>query len=228
MILLCFAIGLLTTHGSQAEGEDYSIQLGSRQFYTGEEIPSIGAEPDFIPLNRIDWLNDLLSANPILDNTVIHIKKLNQTSDFLWSPTGPGDVYIYPEPVPEHLRLPGYTVNSFSKNSVRLLYLTPKSSNKQFALGCSAEKDSETYEYCGLRARYPLDPRIIVLTRIYQPPPTDELIEFFDDIAEITVGIALCLDITDQRDINAKKEARAYLETDQGYLSRFCEHAVSS
>lgn len=228
MILLCFAVGLLTAHALQADDEHHAIQLGSRVFYTGEEIPSIGTESDFIQLNRIDWLNDLLKAKPLLNNTVIHIDKLNRTSDFLWSPTGPGGRYLFAEPVPEHLRLPGFTVNSPGENSVRLLHLTPKTSIKQFALGCSAEKDSETFEYCGLTARYPLDPRIIVLTRIYQPPPIDELVEFFDDIAEISVGIALCLDITDQQDAAVKQKTETYLKPDKANTPRLCDPAISS
>ncbi|SLN73690.1 hypothetical protein [Ruegeria meonggei] len=228
MLLLCFIFCLFASSASQADNEQHVIRLGSRVFYTGEEIPSVGVEPNFIPLNRIDWLNEILGTKPTLKNTVIHIDLLNRTSEFLWSPTGPSDAYIHPEPVPEHLRLPGYTVNSSSENSLRLLYLTPKTSNKQFALGCSAERDSKTFEYCGLTARYPLDPRIIILTRIYHPPPVDELAAFFEDIAEISVGIALCLDVTDEHNGSTKQETKAYLEGKKEGNNSFCDAALSS
>lgn len=162
---------------------------------------------------------------PILDYTVIQIKRLNQDSDFLWSPNVPGRLYRYPEPVPKHLRLPGYTMNSSGPDSARRVYLTPNSAEKLFAVACSAERESTTYEFCGLTARYPLDPRIVVLTRIYKPPPMDQLDAYFNEVAELTVGIALCLDVTDQIEKDAKQPVRMYLT--EGHATP-CVDGISS
>ncbi|WP_170403715.1 hypothetical protein [Ruegeria arenilitoris] len=209
-ILFAFALVLPSASALQAE-EDFVVQLNTRTFYAGEDYWGWDTDTNFLPINRLDWLNEMLMGMPILDHTVIHIKQLNQDSDFLMSPTGPGGWYTNPEPVPEHLRLPGYTVNTGEGSGFRLLHLTPNSSPIQYSLGCTAERGSETYEYCGLSARYPLDPRVIVLTRIYNPPSMDQLDAFFKDVAELTVGIALCLDITDKNEKNAQQSVREYL-----------------
>ena len=209
---ILFALSLVLPRASALHAEeDILVQLNTRTFYAGQDYWGWEIDTNFLPINRLDWLNEMLTEISILDYTVIHIKRLNQDSDFLWSPLGPGKFYKYPDPVPEHLRLPGYTVNSTSQESIRLLRVTPDSPRKHFSLGCSAEKDSETFEYCGLSARYPLDPRVIVLTRIYNPPPVDQLDAYFKEIAELTVGIALCLDITDQMQKDVSQSVRAYL-----------------
>ncbi|WP_170362269.1 hypothetical protein [Ruegeria arenilitoris] len=209
-ILTFLGFVLTSVTALQAE-EDILVHLNTRTFYAGEDFWGRDSDAKFLPINRLDWLDELLKEVPILDRTVIHIKQLNQDSNFLMSPTGPGGWYTNPEPVPEHLRLPGYTVNTGEGSGFRLLHLTPNSSPIQYSLGCSAERDSETYESCGLRARYPLDPRVIVLTRIYNPPSMDQLDAFFKEIAELTVGIALCLDVTDQNEKNAQQSVREYL-----------------
>ncbi|WP_170414633.1 hypothetical protein [Ruegeria arenilitoris] len=208
--LTFLGFGLASVSALHAE-EEIVVQLNTRTFYAGEDFSGRDSDAKFLPINRLDWLNEMLKEIPLLDNTVIHIKQLNPGSDSLWSPTGPGGGYPYPEPIPNHLRLPGYTVHSSGQDGFRLLYLTPKSSQKQYAIGCTAERDSNTYEWCGLRARYPLDPLVMVLTRIYNPPSMDQLDAFFKEIAELTVGIALCLDVTDQNEKNAQQSVREYL-----------------
>jgi len=209
-ILFVFSLVLPSASALQAE-EDFVVQLNTRTFYAGEDYWGWDTDTNFLPINRLDWLDEMLMGMPILDHTVIHIKQLNQDSDFLMSPTGPGGWYTNPEPVPEHLRLPGYTVNTGEGSGFRLLHLTPNSAEKLFAVACSAERDSTTYEFCGLIAHYPLDPRVIVLTRIYNPPSMDQLDAFFKEVAELTVGIALCLDITDKNEKNAQQSVREYL-----------------
>ncbi|MTI02432.1 hypothetical protein [Roseibium sp. RKSG952] len=207
-----FVLSLVLPNASSLQAEeDIVVQLGTRTFYAGEDYWGRESEDKFLPLNRLDWLNEILKESPILDRTVIHIDQLNRDSDFLWSPTGPGGWYTNSEAVPERFRLPGYTVNTGEGGGFGLMYLTPNSSEKQYALGCSAEIESETYEFCGLRARYPLDPRIIVKTRIYHPPPMDQLDAYFEKVAELTVSIALCLDITDQLKQDARQLVREYL-----------------
>lgn len=206
-------------------GEAIVVQLNTRTFYAGEDFRGRDSEDKFLPFNRLDWLDELLKELPILDRTVIHIDQLDMDSDFLWSPTGPSGWYSNSDSVPEHLRLPGYTVNTGAGGGFRLLYLTPNSSQKQYALGCSAEKESETYEFCVLRARYPLDPRIIVKTRIYDPPPMDQLDAYFKEVAELTVSIALCLDITEQLEKDVKQTVREHLA--KAYATR-CDGGVSS
>ncbi len=223
-ILFVLCLVLPSASALQAE-EAIVVQLNTRTFYAGEDFRGRDSEDKFLPLNRLDWLDEILKKLPILDRTVVHIDQLNTDSDFLWSPTGPGGWYTNSESVPEHLRLPGYTVNTGEGGGFRLLYLTPNSSKKQYALGCSAEKEPETYEFCVLRARYPLDPRIIDKTRIYNPPSMDQLDAHFNEIAALTVSIALCLDVTDQIEINAKQSVREYLAEGQ---TTHCVDGLSS
>jgi hypothetical protein len=223
-ILFVFSLVLPSASALQAE-EDFVVQLNTRTFYAGEDYWGRDTDTNFLPINRLDWLNEMLMGMPILDHTVIHVKQLNQDSDFLMSRTGPGGWYTNPKPVPEHLRLPGYTVNTGEGSGFRLMHLTPNSSPIQYSLGCTAERDSETYEYCGLWARYPLDPRVIVQTRIYNPPPMDQLDKYFQEVAELTVGIALCLDITDQMEKNAVQSVRGYLVGEDKSL---CADGLSS
>ena len=223
-ILFVLSLVLPRASASQAE-EDIVVQLNTRTFYAGEDYWGWDADTNFLPINRLDWLNEMLMEMPVLDYTVIHIKQLNKDSDFLWSPNGPSRFYRYPEPVPEHLRLPGYTVNSSGPDSTRRLYLTPSSAEKLFAVACSANDDLTAYAYCGLTARYPLDPRIIVLTRIYKPPPMDQLDAYFNAIAELTVGIAICLDVTEQIGKDAKQPMRKYLA--EGHTTH-CVDGLSS
>ncbi|MBO9448435.1 hypothetical protein [Ruegeria sp. R14_0] len=226
LIRLLFILGAVLPRASALHAEEeFLVQLNTRTFYAGQDYWGWEIDTNFLPINRLDWLNETLMGMPILDYTVVHIKQLNQDSDFLWSPNGPGRLYRYPEPVLKHLRLPGYTVNSSGPNSTRRVYLTPNSAEKLFAVACSAKEDSTTYEFCGLSARYPLDPRIIVLTRIYKPPPMDQMDAYFNAIAELTVGIALCLDVTDQIGKEAKKPVRKYLA--EGHTNH-CVDGLSS
>ncbi len=210
---ILFALSLVLTRASTLHAEeDFLVQLNTRTFYAGEDYWGRDTDTNFLPINRLDWLNERLMEIPILDSTVIHIKELNRGSESLWSPTGPGGWYTNSESVPAHLRLPGYRVNTGKGGGgFRLLNLTPDSAQRQYSLGCNAERDSETYEFCVLRARYPLDPLVMVMTRIYNPPPMDQITEFFDEIAELTVSIALCLDITDQMEKDAKQSVHEYL-----------------
>ena len=197
LVLLCIVPGTVRA-GSL-------VELGDRVFLVGEIPRATQVEPDFLPLNDVDWLHDILDRDPMLGpmRVVFLASEARTPPDLLFSERGiPGD-YGNSDLVPKEYRVPELRVEVSSSDAPGFThYLAMEKGNRPSWLSTCfvrhpAEDDRSTLSTCGISSAYPYDPGLLLTLRIYGPPEPDEIGAIFPGAAERMVEILTCLDVTE-------------------------------
>lgn len=196
LILIC-QVQLTLEATANDSSETGIIRMNTRLFDLGVDLDSLRRDPDFIPLNRADWLGQIIANDPLLQGEVIHIRVLPQPVTQLWSLPGPGLSFKYSENIPEELIFEGFETRSEAPDSSRFFYFLPKGNNPSFSATCWLDTPTRKHvTFCSLYATYPPDPNIFILARIYNPERYEDLPSSFRAIANRIREIAYCLDVT--------------------------------
>lgn len=122
-----------------ADPESHLVEMNSRVFDLSVDPAGLRRDADFIPLNRIPWLEDFLEEDPFLGRLVIQIKIGNIPVQYLFDFPGAGSVYKHSVSLPRSLTLDGYDVKSSVAGSrARLLYV-PRSKDELFSAYCALD-----------------------------------------------------------------------------------------
>jgi len=194
-------IGVLVALPLAAEGELGArlMPMNTRLFDLGVEEESLGRSPHFIPLNRAEWLGDLINEDPLLRGEVIHIRVLQQPVTQLWQFPGPASQYKYSDNIRTEFILPGYETRSSTPDNLGSFFFLPVGEDPDFSVTCSLDSPTRrVLTFCALYANYPPDPNIFILVRIYNPDRYRDLAARFRDIAQRVREIVYCLDVTDR------------------------------
>lgn len=178
------------------------VTLNTRTFDLGTDVASMRRDPDFVPMNDIDWLDPLLDADAVLGATVFHLAvmdKSNKSADALWSFDGFfGKDFQYKQNIPERFVIEGYETRSYHQSSFGRLMMIPLDPTADYSVTCDVEPNTDRVMYCGVWASYPPDPLIFLKARLYFPAPWNERRQQFGAIAARMREIAYCLDVTDK------------------------------
>lgn len=209
---LALAVAVLLAPGSARAQSDPShlVTLNNRTFDLATDVSKMRRDPDFVPMNEIDWLAPLLDADPLLGPVVFHLKVADpstKSASWMWRwegslTEGPGYGqsydYKYVDNIPVRFQIPGYETRSANDDGLGPVMMIPTDIAADYSVMCSPDRQSGKIIICIIIAAYPPDPLIYLQARLYAPEPWDKTREELDDIVARMREIAYCLDVTDR------------------------------
>ncbi|SEN35022.1 hypothetical protein SAMN04488103_104260 [Gemmobacter aquatilis] len=206
LIAALMAIGLAKAlHADPDPG--HLVTLNTRTFDLGIEVAKMRRDPDFVPMNEIDWLKPILDADPALGPTVFHIEMAHpsiKTAARLWEWGEAGKAgtlasrFRYTSHIPERFQLPGFETRSYHENGQGSVVMIPTDPSANFSVSCDLNPRTDALLFCVLYAAYPPDPLIFLKARLYHPAPQTIRSAPLHAIAARMREIASCLDVTVQ------------------------------
>lgn len=208
IVVLCILTG--SSLGALAQSpQDHLVTLNTRTFDLGIDVSKMRRDPDFIPVNDIDWLSPILDADPALGPTVFHIKMAhpsNVSINYLWEYVkNNAHDFPYATNIPDRFQIAGYQAWSANEDGLGRILLIPTDPDADYSIKCDQSRKTGEVEYCHILASYPPDPLIYLQARHYSPENWDETREELDDIVARMREITACLDVTD-REIELKAD----------------------
>lgn len=206
-MILAMVVFCLFSTGGQVAAEpqpEHLVTLNTRTFDLGVIVAEMRRTPDFIPMMDVDWLREILWADPDFGPaTVFHIDMThpsNGTAKHLWTFDPDWESYfVYTDNVPKKLQVPGMDVRSHTVDWTGDFKMVPMDPDAGFSVECGRNRSTQEPTVCVILASYPPDPLIYLKTRDYnQIMPWEDRFRRFDDIAAKMREIALCLDVTDR------------------------------
>lgn len=183
------------------------VVLNTRTFDLGIEVSKMRRDPDFVPMNEINWLKPILDTDPALGPVVFHLKMArpsNKTASWLWEW---GDVaedgtlasfHKFSGDIPELYQVPGFETRTSHENGKGSVAILPREADAEFSLECMPDNKTGDPNFCVLVASYPPDPLIYLKARLYYPPPDMIRSAPLHAIAARMREIAYCLDVTER------------------------------
>ncbi|MBL4917173.1 hypothetical protein [Szabonella alba] len=183
----------------QSKDDPNLVRISNRIFDLRMNATRLPRSSDFIPLNRVPWLRDLIGNDPILDGIVFHIQQTWVPADFLWAFPGPGDLHRSREGIPDRFIFDGYdTMASEPGGSGRSYMFVPDDPAEPYSIRCGTRTGRlDELSVCFLTVAYPPDNMIFLHARIYSPEPLEDLRGNFAAMAKRMREIAYCLDVTE-------------------------------
>ena len=197
---------------SQANPSDTLISLGTRVFDLRERSPILDrqVENEFVSLTDVDWIMDMTWSDPLLTNTVIHIKdqtRLFAGGEPTWAPDNRSR--FHPDPtLPSIFDLDGYEVGWQGVHEAPVrgdILIFPRFDPNRFYARCGYDRSTPKPILCAVSFRYGPDRNLQVRTRIYQV--TSPLNDFAEIAARVD-ALVRCLDVTE-----AVRAGETYLTT---------------
>ena len=164
-------------------------------------------DPNFVPMNEIDWLKPILDTDPALGPVVFHIQMThpsNKTASWLWEwgDAAKGGTlayrFKYSNHIPERFQLPGFETRSSHESGQTDVAMVPREEDADFSIECTPNNRTGGLLFCVLKASYPPDPLIFLKARLYHPDPEMIRSAPLHAIAARMREIAYCLDVTDR------------------------------
>ncbi|MGA9252521.1 MAG: hypothetical protein WBV71_08750, partial [Roseobacter sp.] len=169
---------------------DGTVQVSSRTFYVGEIPEATRENPNFLPLDRIDWIQDFLDADPVMSRTVFHIFELKYdvraAAASLDNVRKHENVEVqgrYKVQLPDDRAPEGFTAFATRLENPTSVRLVPKSTDIPFSVKCSYDAHMEKIHFCSANSSYSFDQFIALRSRLYFPGDYMENGEFFRDVA---------------------------------------------
>ena len=169
------------------------VKLSTRSFdlRTDASIDAMRREKHFIPLNRVKWLQRLISKDKYLRNIVLHIRDKGQSIYLTWPSRLSDKQFPIVENIPEQFQLEGFQTRSSGPKNYRLLLL-PIDNPHDFQVVCTSANEPDSV-FCSLIAPYEQDENLFLMARIYFAKSPYN----FRQIAIRMKKIAQCLDVTE-------------------------------
>ncbi len=209
VVLLC---SFVFPHASLAEERaPGTVAVGSRIFLApGQpDRQPTGLPPADAPwmrvavhLDEMDWLWEVLDADPLLGSYVPQIQILRGTEppSILFSDDAVMESFGNRESVPDELRLEGYDAQTrFLEGPPREFNFRPDVAAPDYMMRCAnytSDPQGGAFEYCALTASYPVDPSIALIAGLFRAP-FPELALDAPALVDRLREIALCLDVTE-------------------------------
>jgi hypothetical protein len=194
-LLICL-FGCLTLLATPAAAQ--TVELSERTFWLGETPRTLDSEPPFIALNRVDWIDAILQADPDLQSAVVHIEETYTPTIDFQSPNE-SDILLGPDRLPASYDLPDYRIYGPSVSTARSFTYVPVEPEAGFKVECGQTDDGSRMSICVVFASYAPDDHIKLKARLYFPPDPADRPSYFRDVVERMREVARCLDVTDGR-----------------------------
>jgi len=185
-----------------------TVELSSRTFWLGEEPRTMEGYPPFFAPRRIGWIEEIVSADPILSDTVIHVElALRPASETV---TEVRDYYgtLTNHRLDPRFDLPNYRILGSPSDPTRplaSLYYFPEDAGAGFKVSCGIDRELEELSLCLVLATYPPDDGIRLKVRLYFPDDPAERPGYFREVVERVRDLVYCLDVTEEW-VDVRKE----------------------
>jgi hypothetical protein len=227
---------LVTASGAHAESQvnpsDTLISLGTRIFDLRERSPilDLQVENEFVSLTDVDWIRDMTWSDPLLVNTVIHIKdqtRLHSGGEPPWAPDDRSR--FHPDPtLPSIFDLDYYEVGWQGVHEAPVrgdILIFPRHDPKRFYARCGYDRADPKPIFCAVSFRYGPDRHLLVTTRIYQvTSPLND----FAEIAARVEALVRCLDVTEAVRAGEASLTTPYLQQKDIFAGGRCRVLTSS
>jgi hypothetical protein len=201
LIPLLLALTLPQVVMAQTHPENLTT-FNTRTFDLGTDVSQMRRDPDFVPMNEIDWLGPILNADPALGAAVLHLRMdhaSNVTAERLWSFDGNlGRDFQYDQNIPEMFVIDGLETRSRREDGSGGVLMIATDPQAAYSVICDLTRDASRVSLCVVLASYPPDPLIYLQARLYFPDPWNVHNNPFAPIADRMREIAHCLDVTDR------------------------------
>ena len=193
-----------------------TVEIGTRTFLVDQVPWETERQPNFLPINGVDWVHAIMDADPIMGprRVVFFIHDERPSMRQLLSQGWRERHFGRQDLVPEAFRVDGLTVEVNPRDPPPLtsfLYLDDDDA-PTWKTSCTFRyppEDRSEFSGCSMMTTYPADPDISVNLRIYAPPYVAGIGESFPALAARMVEILACLDVTDDPPATrAEAEAR--------------------
>ena len=165
--MIVFLVVVASAIGVQAQSApEHLVTLNTPTFDLGTDVSKLRRDPDFVPMNEIDWLGPILDADPLLGPVVFYLEMADPSmvsASFLWEwergPDLPGNgwnyFYKYSQNIPERFRIPGYEARANTEDGLGSVMMIPADPDKDYAVMCDPNRKSGRLDFCSIRASYP-------------------------------------------------------------------------
>ena len=179
------------------------VEIGERTFLGGQLPWETAERPSFLPLNGIDWVHNIMDADPVLGPraTVFFIDDDRNTLSDLLSMGWNRKHYGSEEAVLDPFRIDGIKVEvdgDAPQPFISYLFMEdgPAPSWKVSFSYRRLQDERSELSYCSMLTIYPPDMNISVGLRMYAPPFAKDIDSVFPAMAQRAVEILTCLDAT--------------------------------
>lgn len=206
-MIASLALSILSPEARAESNPGHLVTLNTRTFDLGMDVAKMRRDPDFVPMNEIDWLESILVKDPALGPLVFHLKMAhpsNKTASWLWEWGDANDggtlaySHRYSGNIPELFQVPGFETRTSHQSGKGFVAMLPRDADADFSLNCMPDNKTGDPSFCVLYASYPPDPLIYLQARLYFPPPEMIRSAPLYAIAARMREVAYCLDITDR------------------------------
>jgi hypothetical protein len=217
---------------SPTNPSDTLINLGTRVFDLRVQSPilDLQVENEFVSLTDVDWIRDMTWSDPLLVNTVIHIKdqtRLHSGGEPPWAPDDRSR--FHPDPtLPSIFDLDYYEVGWQGVHEAPVrgdILIFPRHDPKRFYARCGYDRADPKPIFCAVSFRYGPDRHLLVTTRIYQvTSPLND----FAEIAARVEALVRCLDVTEAVRAGEASLTTPYLQQKDIFAGGRCRVLTSS
>lgn len=177
-----------------------TVELSTRSFWLGERPNTIDSFSPFIALRRIDWIAEILEADPTLQRAVFHIEEVHvSVADFVAGPDE-REILLGPDRLPSQFNLLDYQIYGPPVSTATSFTYIPVEPGAGYLVHCGQRDDIERMSLCVVYASYAADDRIRLKARLYFPPDPIDRPDYFRNVAKRMREVARCLDVTDEPD----------------------------
>ncbi|GIT93171.1 hypothetical protein JANAI62_36850 [Jannaschia pagri] len=204
---------------AMAEEGPATVQIGTRIFLVGQVPWETEYDPTFLPINGVDWLDELMEADPVMGPRygVFVVDGDRPSLTYLLATGWRESHYGNQALVPEAFRIEGLTieVRSEAPQPFASYLILDNDEAPTWQAQCTyryPQDHRSEFSGCTMMVTYWGDHDLDVALRIYAPPYLSEIGESFPALAARMVELLTCLDVTDDPPAN-DTDARARLAT---------------
>lgn len=178
-----------------------TLKLSTRTFWVGDAMHKTATNTyhPFLALRRIPWMEEIITADPILADAVVHIVekqipfgRVNESNYGDYVPWGP-------DRLAAQFVLDDYNVIGPQTATASNFVYVPSDFSSPYVVSCALRIDRpDRISLCVVYALYPPDDKIELKARLYFPPNPVDRPDYFRNVANRMREIAYCLDVTDE------------------------------
>jgi hypothetical protein len=205
MRLMASALAAVNTvFPAVAQGSLATVEIGTRTFLVGQIPWETEEEPDFLPINGVDWVYEIMQADPVMGprRVVFYLDgggpSLTELLSIGWRERHYGNQDL----VPGEFRIEGLTVEvrAEAPEPYASYLILDDDDAPTWKSSCAYRyppDDRSEFLMCTMMVTYWGNHGLDVGLRIYAPPYLSEIGDSFPALAARMVEILTCLDVTD-------------------------------